>query len=1135
MGENVQNNNINNTTNTNTNSDNNTSSTKNIAVSNNIGPILKSFIENQATINSYINNITELIIKLSDYKLKQLDKNKRKIINLFNLIKEYNKLVVDIVNLLNSPLSVKLINITDNKIPITDKNSPASIEGAKINEVTPNATIIQKKPTQLEAFNKLISIINNLTESINKLSNMKLGLIGLIKFKINIILMKSYLNQIFKLLSDTFIDTNNTEYFKTLIQSLVNDPDTLIKISEIKNKENQEQKIKNTNIKTTETKITGKIGIIDGIIKFFNLLNLLNTLKAPNLIKFKITIIKLRYALKNSLDLLTSISKYSLDNNYNILYNDIYNMLNLLIDDKKGILLNINKLFEEISNLNNILTIQSLLVAKIKLKLINEFLSDLGAMFNIKNETIDNNIAYLIDTTIKINLRKLITTITKIKEALIIIQEFPEFEIKKYKNIKHTLRQVGIILGNLNNLIDELLEQEKIDYDKLIEVLDNYKNIINHLSSLMSLIVTFVNLSTVFAANFEVTNIAIIRLNKITSRIVKIVTKMKDVINALFSFTIMAKFLIILSPIIIHTLILFFRVIRLIVFLSKKKIDFSIKKFIGIIFRLKLLYMMILTLNAIGALLILTTPIFIAGILALTFILLAIWLFSKFVNLIIKSIMKSSSGLIKLMLYLLLVTAVMGVLLIIAIILNKLGNIVISLIDNIGYILGFIGGIIVISLLLGVLGNLAPFVLPGLAMIIPLFGIMTIIVLLVYAMGILLKKLVDLKFDDTLKSTIKNTVSSIMECVFEIIKAVSSPPGFERQDSDSWMISVFKSIGGPFVAIIQALASMLFISIMLISVIVLKFLGEQLIKLGDFNINTNKIINNINNIMSGANSVIAAVNKKMPEPKKDNSKKSFMQKLSDFVLPDKLKTIANALGAIAILIPTMTAVGTFALLAEQLQKINDFKIDKKTIDSNIQNIITNAKSLISIVSDDNWGDISIIDIKVRLNAFNNISSILKNIIDLTNNGEGPIKMIETSTKFIQAINSADLTKLQTAERIFKNISDFSNSIRGDFDELAATLNEKIAPLLEELKELLKEVPKKMEENTNKTLLSNANSNTSEKDIKDMATAANPNATKEDIDKIIAEKMSKINQTESALQDTNELLSEIKMILKERLV
>lgn len=59
--------------------------------------------------------------------------------------------------------------------------------------------------------------------------------------------------------------------------------------------------------------------------------------------------------------------------------------------------------------------------------------------------------------------------------------------------------------------------------------------------------------------------------------------------------------------------------------------------------------------------------------------------------------------------------------------------------------------------------------------------------------------------------------------------------------------------------------------------------------------------------------------------------------------------------------------------------------------------------------------------------------------------------------FLTKIDSLNIENLQTAVRMFEEMSRFSESISGNFELLAETLDDKIAPLMEELKTALNEV------------------------------------------------------------------------------
>ena len=74
-------------------------------------------------------------------------------------------------------------------------------------------------------------------------------------------------------------------------------------------------------------------------------------------------------------------------------------------------------------------------------------------------------------------------------------------------------------------------------------------------------------------------------------------------------------------------------------------------------------------------------------------------------------------------------------------------------------------------------------------------------------------------------------------------------------------------------------------------------------------------------------------------------------------------------------------------------------------------------------------------------------------------------MTENYIKFLDAIDKVDNSNLKTSVSLFEQMARLSESISGNFDGLAQTINDKIAPLLEELNKLLEEVPEKIKEKT----------------------------------------------------------------------
>jgi hypothetical protein len=93
------------------------------------------------------------------------------------------------------------------------------------------------------------------------------------------------------------------------------------------------------------------------------------------------------------------------------------------------------------------------------------------------------------------------------------------------------------------------------------------------------------------------------------------------------------------------------------------------------------------------------------------------------------------------------------------------------------------------------------------------------------------------------------------------------------------------------------------------------------------------------------------------------------------------------------------------------------------------------------------------------------------------------KMTENYIKFLDKIDKVNPENLKTSVSLFEQMARLSESIQGNFEGLAQTINEKIAPLLEELNKLLEEIPEKIGEKTGGSESSSDDSDSSSKDSK----------------------------------------------------
>jgi hypothetical protein len=114
------------------------------------------------------------------------------------------------------------------------------------------------------------------------------------------------------------------------------------------------------------------------------------------------------------------------------------------------------------------------------------------------------------------------------------------------------------------------------------------------------------------------------------------------------------------------------------------------------------------------------------------------------------------------------------------------------------------------------------------------------------------------------------------------------------------------------------------------------------------------------------------------------------------------------------------------------------------------------------------------------------------------------KNIESYVKFVASIKKMDVKRLNKTTNMFRQMSKFSNSIRGDFDKLAEALSDKLLPVLEELKEVMSVIPEKIDvgfQNTSASIAATSAPATTT-NVTEQVKRENPNMTPEQIKKVV---------------------------------
>ena len=149
----------------------------------------------------------------------------------------------------------------------------------------------------------------------------------------------------------------------------------------------------------------------------------------------------------------------------------------------------------------------------------------------------------------------------------------------------------------------------------------------------------------------------------------------------------------------------------------------------------------------------------------------------------------------------------------------------------------------------------------------------------------------------------------------------------------------------------------------------------------------------------------------------------------------------------------------------RLQDIANSKISK-TSTNTLQILFSTIPSIISDAVDNMKFDLTkATKMEALIDTIAYIQDVLKDFQVSSTQVENQRKMTENYIKFLDAIDKVDNSNLKTSVSLFEQMARLSESISGNFDGLAQTINDKIAPLLEELNKLLEEVPEKIKEKT----------------------------------------------------------------------
>lgn len=435
---------------------------------------------------------------------------------------------------------------------------------------------------------------------------------------------------------------------------------------------------------------------------------------------------------------------------------------------------------------------------------------------------------------------------------------------------------------------------------------------------------------------------------------------------------------------------------------------------------------------------------------------------------------------------------------------------------------------------------------------------------------------------------IRTNVSAVIGAAQMVADSIFDPQDDKNNPSKkSWGIKLLGAFGD----IIEAIMAVAFLALSLISISMILLLAKQLSVLQGMELNQSAITDNVSKVINTARLVIDTI--MSPDTTQAKRQDGIFGKILGWAMPG-LKSILDALTAVGFLAVSLAAIGIVVKLAKMMQTIqkidnlngvgqkaimvvnsarqvctlvyentDKFKVDKTVMSSlrNMGRILKQLKKIsktltgIGELSPESIANSKLIlsgalesllyiaehpldeqSLQNRLNLMKEMNDVILKLTDIKGPAlENSKQVTDNYIRFIEKIGNTNLDNLRTTVSLFDKMAQFSNSIQGNFDGLADTLNEKIAPLLEELKTIMESLPQKIDESTTSinnsiSTQSDANSLTmTSETAKAQARRNNPSASDDEIKRMVDQKMSeqarqKATGIEAKLDELLDILS-----------
>ena len=349
---------------------------------------------------------------------------------------------------------------------------------------------------------------------------------------------------------------------------------------------------------------------------------------------------------------------------------------------------------------------------------------------------------------------------------------------------------------------------------------------------------------------------------------------------------------------------------------------------------------------------------------------------------------------------------------------------------------------------------------------------------------------------DLNQELISNNIKIVFDSVNQIIAAVLTPPEKDGEPMEEGALgTIIRLVYPPLASVLNALFTFAYVALSLLTVGGVLLITMALKKIQDIELNPEKIRTNLDAVFTSINAVHAAIMVKRDLKDEGEDKSWFKDLLSNLPGLGTISKIADAISEMGTVATSMIIVGSIASIAESLKKIETITLNAKTVQVNTQNIMNCVDLVWKKLQ--GWG---LEDADKDL--FKNMERLMNSVSKLADasikfSKVDPAKHASATNDIIKLIDKTktiDVSKLNTVTMMFKQLADFSKSIRGNFDKLADVLNDKLIELLEKLHVTLKEIQESEKTSAEKPVASAPAASTGPVSLTDKAKAVAAKAT-----------------------------------------